>query len=121
MTLAFVAAGGALGAIARYGLSRALESTGGAFPAGTLAVNLSGALLLGFLSVYLVDRLEVSPAVRTGIATGFIGAYTTFSTFSLEALTLAQGGRAAQAAVYLVTSVVGGLALVWLGQRLAQG
>lgn len=121
MTLALVSAGGALGALARYGLSRALEGTGGAFPVGTLAVNMSGALLLGFLSVYLVDRIEVSPALRNGINGGFIGAYTTFSTFSLEAITLAQAGRGGTAAAYLAVSVVGGLTLAWVGQRLAQG
>ncbi|MSP21999.1 MAG: fluoride efflux transporter CrcB [Dehalococcoidia bacterium] len=110
--------GGALGALARYGVARALVS-GDTFPVATLAVNFSGALLLGFLSVYLVDRIEVSPALRNGINGGFIGAYTTFSTFSLEAITLAQGGRGGQAVAYLAVSIAGGLALAWLGQRLA--
>jgi CrcB protein len=120
VTLALVAIGGALGALARYGVSRTLEGTGGAFPVATLAVNLSGALLLGFISVFLVDRLEVSAALRNGINVGVIGAYTTFSTFSLETVTLAQEGRGAQAAAYVAISIAGGLALVWLGQRLAQ-
>ncbi len=118
--LALVAAGGALGALARYAVSRALDGAGGSFPVATLAVNLSGALLLGFLSVFLVDRIEVSPAVRNGINGGVIGAYTTFSTLSVEAITLAQHGRGGQAAAYLGASLVGGLALAWLGQRLAQ-
>jgi CrcB protein len=121
MTLALVAAGGALGALARYGFSRALEGTGGNFPVATLTVNLSGALLLGFLSVWLVDRLDVSPALRNGINGGFIGAYTTFSTMSLEAITLAQSGRSGQALAYLAVSLAGGLTLAWLGQRVAQG
>ena len=120
MTLALVAAGGALGALARYGVSRALEGTGGAFPVGTLAVNLSGALLLGFLSVFLVDRIEVSAALRNGINGGVIGAYTTFSTFSLETIMLTQQGRGGQAVAYVAVSLAGGLALAWLGQRLAQ-
>jgi CrcB protein len=121
MTLALVAAGGALGALARYGVSRALEHTGGAFPVATLTVNLTGAFLLGFLSVWLVDRVEVSPALRNGVNGGFIGAYTTFSTLSVEAITLTQHGRGGQALVYLVVSLAGGLTLAWLGQRLAQG
>lgn len=121
MTLALVAVGGALGALARYGVSRTLEGQAGGFPIATLAVNLSGAFLLGLLSVLLVNSFEVSPALRTGINAGFIGAYTTFSTLSLEAIMLAQQGRPGQAAAYLAISVAGGLTLAWVGQRLAQG
>lgn len=83
-------------------------------------VNLSGTLLLGFLSVYLVDRAGVPLEWRNGINGGFIGAYTTFSTLSLEAVTLAEGGKLAQAAAYLAISLVAGLALAWLGQQLAR-
>jgi fluoride exporter len=119
--LAIVAVGGALGALARYGVARALGGALGGFPFATLVVNLSGALLLGFLSVFLVDRIEVSPAVRNGVNGGFIGAYTTFSTMSLEAIILAQQDRAGQAAAYLAISLAGGLILAWVGQRLAQG
>lgn len=120
VALALVAAGGALGALARYGVSRAFDGVGGTFPVATLAVNLSGALLLGFLSVLLVDRFEVSRELRNGINGGFIGAYTTFSTLSLEAVNLTQGGRAVQAVAYLAISLAAGIALAWLGQRLAQ-
>ncbi len=120
MGLALVAAGGALGALARYGVSRAFAETGGSFPVGTLAVNLSGALLLGFLSVYLVDRVHVPIEWRNGVNSGFIGAYTTFSTLSLEAVQLAEDGRLFQAAAYLAVSLFAGLALAWLGQQLAR-
>ena len=120
MTVALVAVGGALGALARYAASRALADVGGTFPVATLAVNLSGALLLGFLSVYLVDRANVPVEWRNGINGGFIGAYTTFSTLSLEAVRLAEDGRVVQAAAYLAVSLVAGLALAWLGQQLAR-
>lgn len=120
MELALVAAGGALGAVARYAVSRALAGTGGAFPVGTLVVNLSGALLLGFLSVYLVERLHVPAEWRMGINGGFIGAYTTFSTLSLETVRLAEDGRVVQAAAYVLVSLVAGLTLAWLGQQLAR-
>lgn len=121
MVVAFVAAGGALGALARYGVSRAFADVSGGFPWATLAVNLSGALLLGYLSVYLVDRVNLPIEWREAVNSGFIGAYTTFSTMSLEAVRLIQEGRLAQAAAYLGVSLVAGLALAWLGQQLAHG
>ena len=72
MELALIAAGGALGAVARYGVSRAFTDPAATFPTGTLLVNLSGALLLGYLSVYLVPRAPLE--WRQGINGGFIGA-----------------------------------------------
>ncbi len=120
MGLVLVAAGGALGALARYGVSRTMAETGGDFPVATLAVNLTGALALGYLSVYLVDRANVPLEWRNGINGGFIGAYTTFSTMSLEAVRLAEGGRPLLAGGYLVVSLAAGLALAWLGQQFAR-
>lgn len=118
MEYALVASGGALGALARYAVGRAI--TTGTFPFATLTVNLTGAFLLGFLSVYLADRANVPVEWRNGINGGFIGAYTTFSTLSLEAVRLAEDGRLAQAALYVLVSLVAGLALAWLGQQLAR-
>ncbi len=119
MEYALIATGGALGALARYGVGRAL-STSGTFPLATLTVNLTGAFLLGFLSVYLVERANVPVEWRNGINGGFIGAYTTFSTLSLETVRLAEDGRLGQAALYLVVSLVAGLGLAWLGQQLGR-
>lgn len=118
MEYALVATGGALGALARYAVGRAMA--GGTFPLATLTVNLTGAFLLGFLSVYLVERANVPIAWRNGINGGFIGAYTTFSTLSLETVRLAEDGRVVQAALYVLVSLVAGLALAWVGQQLAR-
>lgn len=121
MGLALIAAGGALGALARYGVSKALADSSGTFPVATLVVNLSGAFALGFLSVFLADRVHLPVEWRNGINGGFIGAYTTFSTMSVEAVRLAEDGHLAQAATYLAISIAAGLALAWLGQQLARG
>jgi CrcB protein len=117
MTLALIAVGGALGALARYGAGRALEEQSRAFPVATLLVNLSGAFALGFLSLYLLERVPTH--WRNGINGGFLGAFTTFSTLSLEGVRLLEDGRALDTLGYIAASVIGGLALAWLGQRLA--
>lgn len=87
---------------------------------GTLSVNIGGCFLLAFLTYYLFDRRHVPSWLTTGLGTGLIGAFTTFSTFSLELgkLLLAHAWGAASA--YFVFSSVGGLTLVWLGYLLAQ-
>lgn len=87
-----VALGGALGAVSRYGLDRAIESrSSSSFPWATLAVNVSGCLLVGFLIAAVVDRHEAPAWVRAGLIVGFCGGYTTFSTFAQETLDLAEG------------------------------
>jgi len=83
-----IAAGGAIGAVARYGLSGWVQNLGGgSFPSGTLFVNTAGSLLMG-LFWGLSELVPVSPAVRLLFAVGFLGSFTTFSTFSLETFTL---------------------------------
>jgi fluoride exporter len=119
MSLVLIALGGAFGAVARYGVGRALAEQSRTFPWATLIVNLTGAFLLGFLSVYLVDRALVPVAWRNAINGGIIGAYTTFSTLSVEGVRLIEVGRLPAAALYLGSSLVFGLGLAWLGQRLA--
>lgn len=107
-----IAAAGALGALARWGADWALGRHEGAFPLDTALVNLSGSFLLGVA----VAMLPEHPGwLRPAVAVGFFGAFTTFSTFSLEAWRLFEEGAAATSAAYLSVSVAGGLAAAWLG------
>jgi CrcB protein len=107
----YVAAGGAVGSVARYLLSTMLqERGGGVFPVGTLVVNVSGALLLGFLLRYSLDASTFSLEVRVLLTTGFCGGYTTFSTFSYETARLMETGDYRRAFAYIALSV--GVSLV---------
>lgn len=110
-----VAVGGALGALARYGVQLGLPHSPGAWPWATVAVNLTGCLLIGLLLAVLLARAPDHPWLRPFLATGVLGGYTTFSTFSVDAVQLAEAGRWPMAVVYLLVSVVGGLAAVVLG------
>lgn len=101
-----LAIGGILGVYARYGLTRFIQSFYGQdFPLATLIVNLLGTFLLAFVFIQTLERVTISPAVRTGIMTGGLGAFTTFSTFIMEALLLVEDGQAGKAAVYLGLSI----------------
>ncbi len=120
MHLLLIAVGGAAGALLRYGVSEWVAAPRGGFPLATLLANISGAFLLGVASILLV-RLEVSAAVRLGLTVGVLGAYTTFSTFSVETLDLVSDGEWRTAALYVVASVAGALAAAWAGQSLARG
>ena len=110
-----VAVGGALGALARYGVQLGLPHSPGAWPWATVAVNLTGCLLIGLLLAVLLARAPDHPWLRPFLATGVLGGYTTFSTFSVDAVQLVEAGRWPLAVVYLLVSVVGGLAAVVLG------
>lgn len=121
MQLLLIALGGAFGAVARYGVTRAVQPLGrDAFPAGTLAVNLTGAFALGFLVTFLVQRTGIPGELRLALTAGVLGAYTTFSTFSLETLALLEDGGWLRAAAYVGANVVGGVLLAWAGQGLAR-
>lgn len=109
-----IAAGGALGSAARWGLS-GLAPAGGGFPWPTLVANVSGALLLGVLMVLVVDVLVTHRLVRPFLGVGLLGGYTTFSAYSLETRDLLALGDYAGAATYSLGSVAAGLAAVWLG------
>jgi fluoride exporter len=113
--LAAVAAGGALGAPARYGFIRLMATRAGTFPWATLIVNVSGCAALGFLLVLVLDRFPPTRYVRPFVATGFLGAYTTFSTFTVETDLLVKGGRAGIALLYVVVSLVAGIAATFAG------
>jgi fluoride exporter len=112
-----VMAGGSLGALARYALGLwALKRFGPAFPWGTLAINLAGCLALGlFAGLRLGGRHAVPELLHPAFAVGFLGAYTTFSTFGLEVVLLLEGGRWGAAAGYVASSVGAGIAAAALG------
>lgn len=121
MHIVLIALGGAVGAVLRYGVTRAFQPLGReTFPVGTLVANLTGALALGFFVTFLVQKTGVPPAARLGLTAGVLGAYTTFSTFSLETLALLEDGAWQRAALYVTLSVGGGVALAWAGQSLAR-
>jgi fluoride exporter len=117
-----IALGGALGALARFWLSNAVYALAGrAFPWGTLAVNVAGSLVMGVLFVTMLERAgDVSTQMRAGLMTGFLGALTTFSTFSLESVALLESGRVLLAGANAVVSVVTCIAACWAGMWLAR-
>jgi fluoride exporter len=111
-----VAIGGALGALARYELALAVQSrTGGAFPYGTLVVNVVGCLLMGVVMTILTERVVLPPQWRYLVPIGFLGAFTTFSTFEYETFKAAQEGAWHIAAANVLVSVVLGFAALWAG------
>jgi CrcB protein len=94
--------------------------SGGAFPWGTFAVNALGSFLLGFLFVWLIERSTASELIRLALTVGMLGAFTTFSTYSLESIRLLQEGAYGMAAGNIVGQVVVCLVLTWLGIQLAR-
>jgi CrcB protein len=112
----YVALGGAVGSVLRYIVGLAVQSRGGLdFPVGTLVVNLSGCLLLGFLIHYALATPGITPELRALLTTGLCGGYTTFSTFSYETVTLIQDGDWRRATLYVGLSVAGSILGVMLG------
>jgi fluoride exporter len=115
-----VGAAGSLGAMFRLAVSRLCGTWFGvAFPIGTLVINLSGSFFLGWFLTLIADRYTVSETLRTAVAVGFVGAYTTFSTFAYESNSLLEDGAQVKALANLIGSVVLGLVAVRLGIWLA--
>jgi fluoride exporter len=114
-----IAAGGALGSLARYGLSRTLQGHGAVgLPMGTLAANLIGCLAIGFCYIWLDQR--GSPVFRDFVKIGLLGGLTTFSTYAIETVSLIEKGRPLLAAGNALGSVVGGLTAAMVGIVLAR-
>lgn len=104
-SIVLVALGGAAGSVARYLLGGAINRSTHLFPAGTLAVNILGSLLVGVLTGLMMNT-QTHPNVRPALIVGFCGGFTTFSTFSMETVGLIQGGEPGTAALYAVASLV---------------
>lgn len=115
-----VAVGGILGSLARYGLSLALPPSTGGMPWATLMVNLTGAMLLGLLTVLLIDTLPRNPYLRPLLGVGVLGGYTTFSTFTSETRALLEGGHAGTALLYLLATIGVGFVAASAGFRLGR-
>lgn len=121
MQLIAIAFGGALGALLRYWTSTGVHGLFGRdFPYGTLTVNVIGSLLIGFLSVVMLERLTIGPEWRAGLLIGLLGAFTTFSTFSMETINLIEQGAMLKAMLNVVLSVLLCLGAVWIGLVIAR-
>ena len=111
-----IAGGGAAGAVLRFWTSSLVHARlGQDFPYGTLVVNVLGSLLMGFLYILLLERLSLGPEWRAVLLIGLLGAFTTFSTFSIETLNLIEAGFLLRASVNVVASVVLCIMAAWLG------
>jgi CrcB protein len=109
------AVGGALGALARWGLAEALPHSPAAWPWATLLVNLLGCLLIGVLLAVLLAWFPESPWLRPFLAVGVLGGFTTYSTFAVDVVRLTDAGQSVLAAAYVVASVLGGVLAVLAG------
>jgi len=116
-----IAGGGAVGAVLRYWVSSGVYTLAGrGFPYGTLVVNVLGSLVMGFLYIWLLERMPAGVAMRAFLLIGLLGAFTTFSTFSVETLNLMEAGQIARAVLNTLLSVVLCIAAAALGVMLAR-
>ena len=121
LKILFIGLAGLLGTLCRYWLSGVVARRyGETFPAGTLVVNLLGCLLIGLLFYMFQERYVVGQTARTVVLVGFLGGFTTFSSYGLQTFTLLQDGEFAYAALNVVASNLLGLLLVWGGYTLAK-
>lgn len=118
--LGVVAVGGALGAVARFGVGLLLPHPSGTFPLGTLLVNVLGGLLIGVLIVEVSEHRHAHPLVRPFFVTGVLGGFTTFSTYAVDAQQLLAAGRLATAGAYLAGTLLAAVAATVLGLALAR-
>lgn len=116
-----IAVGGALGAMGRFAMSSQVYNiTGREFAWGTLSVNVVGSFLMGLAAVLLIDKLDLSAEWRAFIIVGFLGAFTTFSTFSYETMQYIQEGELTKAVMNIAISVISCLIALWLGMFTAK-
>src|SRR5512146_270197 len=119
--IVIIGVGGALGAMARYGISLWIgQRWGRSFPLGTFLINVSGSFLIGLLMTLLAERLSVNPQWRLLLVVGFLGAYTTFSTFEYETGSLMKDGEWLYASLNIILSVVLGFIALKLGEMIAK-
>ena len=116
-----VAGGGAVGAMLRYYLTLSgLSRTAQPFPTATFVINISGSFIIGFFLTLVTERIPINPHVRLAVAVGFVGAYTTFSTFEYETARLVEGKDFLYGFLYVVLSFAVGFGAVWAGILLAR-
>ena len=119
MRIALLMIFGIAGTLARYWLQGVVqERTSSTFPTGTLVVNLLGCFILGAIAQYALTHLTIPADWRVGITVGFIGSFTTFSTFIFEMARMVEDGEWMRTGIYLLSSVVGGLVAVVCGMRI---
>ena len=120
-TYVAIAVGGTVGCWARYGMTNLVQTIYGRdFPYATMSINLLGSFLMGFLFIETLERLPTSPELRTEILTGFLGGFTTFSTFSIESVLLVEQGYVLRALLYMVLSTTLGFVAAFGGAYLAR-
>ena len=111
-----IAGGGAVGALLRFWMSNGVYALlGRGFPYGTLSVNVLGCLIMGLLYVFLFERMDVGPEMRAGLIVGVLGAFTTFSAFSIETVNLIEAGEQLKAVINILLSVTLCISACWLG------
>ena len=116
-----IAVGGALGSIARYWVGSTVGGRMGTrFPYGTFVINLTACLIIGFSLTFLARRTALNPAWRFLVPIGFVGAYSTFSTYEWETLSILRGGAFLEAALYALGSLFLGLVATWAGVAIAE-
>ncbi|WP_442599828.1 fluoride efflux transporter CrcB [Neobacillus sp. D3-1R] len=117
MNIIAVGIGGFVGAVLRYLVGKGIPAPNG-FPLGTLVINLLGCLFLAWFFTITTKGWKINPNLKLAIGTGFTGAFTTFSTFSVETLNLIQNYQTVLAFLYVLLSILGGIALAILGAKL---
>lgn len=121
MHLVAVAVGGAVGALLRYALRELVPPVAdGRIPLATIGANVAGSFLLGFLGGVMLQRAAIPAELRLGVTVGLLGAFTTFSAFSLETVDLLRGGNWPFAVLNIVLSLSGALLALWAGQAIAR-
>ena len=121
LSIAAIAVGGGCGSVARFLVAREMERLFGSFlPYGTLIVNVLGSLALGWLATVFLARPEINIALRLGIAVGFLGAFTTFSTFSYESIQLLLSGELWRALLNVAINATACLGMCYLGMQIAR-
>ena len=116
-----IAFGGALGSVARYWVGSTIAGRMGTkFPYGTFVINMTACVIIGFSLSVLAKRADLNPAWRFLVPVGFIGAFSTFSTYEWETLSTIRTGAFLLAALYAVSSLILGLAAVWFGSLIAE-
>jgi len=117
----YIAVGGAFGSIARYWVGSTVASRlGTKFPYGTFVINLTACVIIGFSLTFLAKRTGLNPAWRFLVPIGFIGAYSTFSTYEWETLSTLRSGAFLEASLYAFGSLILGLVATWLGVLIAE-